>query len=332
MKAYRLTVGGGLDGIRMEDAPDPAPARGEVVMRVRATSLNYRDLMLARASRDAVVPLSDGAGEIVAVGDAVHGLAAGDRVSSCFFPYWQDGDVQPAYTREALGGGQCDGMLREFVTLPANAVVKLPEHMSFDEGATLPCAALTAWNGMFEQARLKPGESVLLLGTGGVSIIGLQLARIAGVRAIITSSSDDKLARARELGADATVNYREQADWDRAVLDLTDGRGVDLTLEVGGAGTFARSMNATRVGGHVVLIGGLSGAPGEGSGVPLVGRNIRATRIYVGSRRMFEEMNRALAQGEVHPVIDCSFAFGEAVEAYRYLESQQHVGKIVIRV
>lgn len=332
MKAYRLTVGGGVDGMQLVDEADPVAGSGAVLIRVRATSLNYRDLMLARASRDPVVPLSDGAGEIVAVGDGVHGLTPGDRVAGCFFPRWQDGDIQPAYIRDALGGGTCDGMLRELVALPANAVVKLPDYMSFDEGATLPCAALTAWNGMWEQARLKPGQSVLLLGTGGVSIIGLQLARAAGVRAIITSSSDDKLARARELGADATINYREVDDWDRAVLDLTEGHGVDLTLEVGGAGTFAKSMNATRVGGHVVLIGGLSAAPTEGPGVPLVGRNIRATRIYVGSQRMFVEMNRALAQTEIHPVIDRTFPFDEAVEAYRYLESQAHFGKIVIRV
>lgn len=330
MKAYQLTPGGGLDGIRMVDRPEPKPGPGEVLIRVRATSLNYRDLMLARRSQQAVIPLSDGAGEVAAVGPGVTAFAAGDRVAGCFFTSWPDGEVQPEYLRDALGGA-IDGMLAELVALPASAVVKLPDYISFEEAATLPCAAVTAWNAMFVQSRLLPGHSVLLLGTGGVSIIGLQLARLAGLRAIITSSSDAKLTRARELGADATVNYRTREDWEQAVLELTGGRGVDLVLEVAGPATFARSMAATRVGGAIVLIGALAtgGDPGT---APLVTRNIRATRVYVGSRVMFEDLNRALALCELHPVIDRAFDFDEAVAAYRMLESQQHFGKIVIRV
>jgi NADPH:quinone reductase-like Zn-dependent oxidoreductase len=203
--------------------------------------------------------------------------------------------------------------------------------MTDEESATLPCAALTAWNAMFEQTRMNPGCSVLLLGTGGVSIAALQLARLAGLRAIITSGSDEKLERARALGANATINYRARPDWDRAVLEITDGRGVDLVLEVGGEGTFARSLAATRFGGDVAVIGLLAPAePGEPA--PIVTRNIRATRIYVGSRRMFEDMNRALEVAEVHPVVDRVFPMNEARAAYRYLESQQHFGKVVIRL
>jgi NADPH:quinone reductase-like Zn-dependent oxidoreductase len=332
MKAYRLTPGQGLDGIVPVELSDPQPRHGEVVVRVRATSLNYRDLLLARHTRDAVIPLSDGAGDVVAVGEGVSGVAAGDRVAGCFFPRWVDGEVTTGYIREALGGGRCDGMLAEMVALPQEAVVPLPAYMTYEEAATLPCAALTAWNAMFVQARLHPGQSVLLLGTGGVSIAGLQLAKLAGLRAIITSSSDEKLDRARALGADATVNYREREDWDQAVLAATGGRGVDLVLEVAGTATFPKSMAATRFGGDIVLIGALAHEGADPGTAPLVARNIRATRIYVGSRRMFDDMNRALELGEVHPVIDRTFPFTEAREAYRYLESQAHFGKVVIAV
>lgn len=331
MRAYRMTIGGGVEGIRMVEEPDPQPGPGEVLIRVGATSLNYRDLMLGRASRSAVIPLSDGAGEIVEVGAGVRGFAPGDRVTGCFFPYWQVGEVSNAHVRDALGGN-VDGMLAELVVLRGDAIVRTPAHMSDDEASTLPCAALTAWNGMFEVARLRPGQSVLLLGTGGVSIAGLQLGQIAGVRTIITSSSDEKLVRARALGADETINYRERPDWERAVLDLTGGRGVDLVLEVGGEGTFAQSMAATRIGGDVVLIGGLAHEDGASAHVPLVGRNIRATRISVGSREMFERMNRALELRQVHPVVDRAFTFEQTAEAYGMLEAQRHLGKVVIRV
>ncbi|MGE3856778.1 MAG: NAD(P)-dependent alcohol dehydrogenase, partial [Dehalococcoidia bacterium] len=244
---------------------------------------------------------------------------------------WVDGDVQPEYTAEALGGGTRDGMLAQLVALPERAVVATPAHLSDEEAATLPCAALTAWNAIFEAARLRPGQTVVFLGTGGVSVAGLQLARMAGLRTIITSSSDEKLQRARDLGADETVNYRAQPDWDRAVLDLTDGRGADLVLEVGGEGTFAKSNACVRVGGSIVIIGGLA-RDGAGAGVPLVARHVLATRIYVGSRRMFEDMNRAITLGQLHPVVDRVFPFEEAVAAYQHMASQEHFGKIVIRV
>ncbi len=332
MKAYRLTPAGGVDGLVPVELPDREPGPGEVLIRVRATSLNYRDLLIARRTAQAIIPLSDGAGDVVAAGAGVTRVAVGDRVAGCFFLHWPDGEVKPDYIAAALGGGAVDGMLAEQVVLPAEAVVQLPPYLTYEEAATLPCAALTAWNALFVQARLHPGQSVLLLGTGGVSIAGLQLAQLAGVRTIITSSSDAKLERARALGVDATINYRTQPDWERAVLDATDGRGVDLVLEVGGAATFPRSMAATRLGGAIVLIGALAHEGSDPGTAPLVARNIRATRIYVGSRTMFEDMLRALALRQVHPIIDRVFPFEEAAAAYHRLESQTHVGKIVIRL
>ncbi len=332
MKAYRLTPGGGIDGIVLREQPERQPGPGEALVRVRATSLNYRDLGIARRAAEAIVPLSDGAGDVLAVGEGVTRVVPGDRVAGCFMPHWLDGDATPEYIREALGGGSTDGMLAEQVVLPAEALVKLPGHTSYEEAATLPCAAVTAWNALFEQSRPRPGQSVLLLGTGGVSIFGLQLGLLAGMRTIITSSSNEKLERAAKLGAHHGVNYREREDWEQAVLDLTEGRGVDVVLEVGGSGTFARSMAATRMGGSIVLIGGLAADSGDAAGVPLVARGIHVTRVYVGSRRMFEEMGRAFELGQIRPVIDRIFDFGEAVDAYRYLESQAHLGKVVIRV
>ena len=332
MKAYRLTPGDGIGGIKAVELPDPEPDRGEVLVRVHATSLNYRDLMLTRSNREPVIPLSDGAGEVVAVGDGVTGYSPDDRVTGCFFLNWLDGPATPEAVGEALGGGSVNGTLAELIVLPEWAVIPTPAHMSDEEAATLPCAAVTAWSAMFEVGRLRPGQSVLLLGTGGVSIAGLQLAQIAGVRSMITSSSDAKLERARELGADETINYGEHDDWERVVLELTDGRGVDLTLEVGGEGTFAKSMAATRFGGVVALIGGLAREQGSDAGVPLLARGASATRIMVGSRAMFEAMNRALELRQVHPVIDRVFEFNEATDAYRFLESQQHFGKVVIHL
>ena len=332
MKAYQLTVGGGIEGIVQVERPDPTPGPGEVLIRVRATSLNYRDLLLARRAQQAIIPLSDGAGEVLALGEGVTEVATGDRVAGCFFPNWRDGEVKPEYVTAALGGGAVDGMLAEQVVLPVEAVVPLPAYMTYEEAATLPCAAVTAWNAMFVQACLRPGQSILLLGTGGVSIAGLQLGQIAGLRTIITSSSNEKLGRARALGADATINYHERADWDQAVLELTGGRGVDLVLEVGGAATFPKSMAATRVGGAIALIGALAHEGRDPSTAPLVRRNIRATHIYVGSRTMFADLLRALALRQVRPVIDRVFAFDDAIAAYRLLESQVHFGKVVIAV
>lgn len=328
MRAYQVTPGAGIDGLTIVDIPDRLPGPGDVLVKVHAVSLNYRDLGILRSARTAVIPVSDGAGEVVAVGGGVTQFAVGDRVAGCFFPAWPDGDRTAEYTRDALGGS-VDGVLAEQVVLPAAGLVHVPAHLSYEETSTLPCAALTAWNGIYEVGRLRPGSTALFLGTGGVSIFGLQFAHLGGVRTIVTSSSNEKLERVRELGADETINYREREDWEQVVLELTGGRGVDLVLEVGGAGTYAKSMAATRIDGHVVLIGGLAGQPSEPS--PLPGRVI-ATRINVGNRVMFERMNHAIAQGELQPVIDQTFTFTSAADAYRHLQSQAHLGKVVITV
>lgn len=331
MRAYHVTPGGGIEGLVPVTLPDPEPGPGQVLVRVRATSLNYKDLGVATRSRAPIVPLSDGAGEVAAVGAGVRRFAVGDRVTACFFPYWIDGEMQREYIRVALGDST-DGMLAEYTVAPEGGLVRTPAHLTDEEAATLPAAAVTAWNALYEESPMLPGQSVLLLGTGGVSIFGLQLARAGGLRTIITSSSDAKLERARALGAHATVNYRANPDWEREVLELTGGRGVHRVLEIGGAGTFAKSLAATRMSGSIVSIGHLTETDRERAGEPGLTRGIGARGIFVGSRAMFERMNAALELHEVHPAIDRVFDFDQAREAYRLLESQAFVGKIVVRV
>jgi len=331
MQAYRVVSDQGFDAMERTELPDPTPEHGEVVVRVRAASLNYRDLVIAkggypRNDTRPVVPLSDAAGEVEAVGPGVDDWTAGDRVCPNFLPQWSTGAVTEAALRGALGGG-VDGVLAERVKVPARSLVRVPEHLSFEEASTLPCAALTAWNGL-TSAGVKAGDHVLLLGTGGVSIFALQLAKAMGARVTITSSSDDKLQKARSLGADDTINYKTSPEWHEEVLGLTAGRGVDAVLEVGGPGTLERSIQSTRVGGTVSLIGMLSeGAP---SVLPVFLHAQRLLGIYVGSAEMFSAMNRAIEVSRIKPVIDRTFGFDEALEAYRYFAGQQHVGKVVI--
>lgn len=328
MRAFHLT-GGGIDGLTLQNHPTPEPGAGEVAVRVEATSLNYRDLMMARRVDNGRIPLSCGAGEVVAVGDRVSGVAVGDRVCGTFFSHWVDG--RPfAGVHDAALGGTVDGMLAEVVVLPEHGVVPVPRGWSSAQAATLPCAGLTAWNALVEGEPLGAGQTVLLLGTGGVSVFGLQFAKAMGARAIITSSSEAKLDLMRSMGADVTINYASQPDWHKAVLDATDGRGADLTLEVGGAGTLPKSIAATAYGGQVALIGILTGAAGEANPFPLVTRCQTLRGVYVGSRRMFTDMNAAIEVNALEPVIDRTFPFEQAADAYRHLESQQHVGKVVI--
>ena len=328
MRAYQLT---GADAMELCELDDPAPGPGDVAVRVRAVSLNYRDLMVRKGARKRIVPTSDGAGEVVAVGAGVSTVAVGDHVAATFFTHWVSGRPFAEMHRHALGGG-ADGMLAEVVVLPAHGVVAIPKGWTFEQAATLPCAAVTAWNAMVEGAPVKAGQTVLLLGTGGVSVFGLQLAKMFGARAIITSSNDDKLARMRSLGADVTINYVEQPEWDKAVLAATDGRGADLVLEVGGAGTLARSLAATRFGGQVALIGILTGLAGEVNPWPLVGRSMDLRGVYVGSRDMFVDLVAAIDANGLDPVIDRVFPFDEAQAAYEHLASQAHVGKVVVAV
>jgi NADPH:quinone reductase-like Zn-dependent oxidoreductase len=334
MRVWSLTAPG-LEHLVRKERPEPIPGPGEVLVRIKAASLNYRDLMIAsgRYSRGAkypLVPLSDGAGEISAVGTGVTAWRPGDRVTTSFFSGWVNGPQTRESAATALGGA-VDGVLAEAMVLPAQGVVRTPEHMSDVEAATLPCAALTAWNALFEGVDpLRPGQTVLLEGTGGVSIFGLQLAKLAGARVVITSSQDEKLRRARELGADETINYRTETEWQERVRERTGGRGVDHVLEVGGTDTLGRALASLCFGGQLHLIGGVSGFATELPLGPMAQSNARVRRIYVGSVSMFEAMNRALSLHRVRPVVDRSFRFDDVRVALESLEGASHFGKIVL--
>ncbi len=338
MKVYQIPKGGaGIESVAQVERPDPGkPGHRQVLVKVRACSLNFRDLGIVRGSyrmpvRENVIPLSDGAGEVVEVGPGVGRVAAGDRVAGNFFQRWPGGNPAPDVHTSALGGG-VDGMLAQYVMLEEEGVVKIPPHLSFEEGATLPCAAVTVWHAMIEHAGLKAGDAVLLQGTGGVSIFGLQFAHAMGVRAIIISSSDQKLARAKSLGAAHGINYKTTPDWEKAAMEFTGGRGVDHVVEVGGAATLTRSFHAIRVGGKITLIGGLSGGATELNPGLIFARRANVQGISVGSTQMFMAMNRAIEVSAMKPVIDKVFDFADAVPAYRHLASGAHFGKVVIRV
>ena len=334
MKAYQITEYGGPEGLTLADLPDPKPGPGQALVRVRAASLNYRDLILVKGGPNArpnAIPLSDGAGEVVAVGEGVTRVTVGDRVAGIFFQTWLDGGIRAEAHASALGGA-VDGMLAELVVLSEEGVVKLPDYLSYEEAASLPCAAVTAWDGLIEQGHLRAGETVLLLGTGGVSIFALQLAKMHGARVIVTSSSDEKLARAKAMGADEGVNYKATSEWDKAVWELTDKQGVDHVIEVGGAGTLPRSLKSTRYGGHVALTGVLTGVEAQISPLPILWKSLRVNGIYVGSRAMFERLLSAMIVSQMHPVIDRVFGFNEVQAAYGYLQSGAHFGKVVISV
>jgi NADPH:quinone reductase-like Zn-dependent oxidoreductase len=281
--------------------------------------------------RENVIPLSDGAGEVVEIGPAVLRVKVGDRVAGNFFQRWPGGESSAEVHGSALGGG-IDGMLADYALLEEDGVVKIPPHLSFEEGAALPCAGVTAWNAMMEHAKLKAGDTILLQGTGGVSIFGLLFAHAAGVRAIITSSSDEKLARAKKIGAAFGINYRTTPEWDKAAMEFTGGVGVDHVIEVGGAATLTRSFGAIRVGGRVSMIGGLSGGATELNPGLIFSRRANVQGISVGSTQMFLAMNRAIEANAIKPVIDKVFAFADAQAAYKHMASGAHFGKIVIRV
>ncbi|MBI1190395.1 MAG: zinc-binding dehydrogenase [Tepidisphaera sp.] len=332
MKAYRVESDQGFGAIRMVDLAPPLPGPGQVRVSLKAASLNYRDLVIAkggylRNQTRPVIPLSDGAGVIDAVGEGVTSWRAGDCVVANFLRDWVHGPLHERVLHSALGGA-IDGVLAEQFVVPAHALVRIPDHLDFAEASTLPCAALTAWNAL-TAANTRAGDNVLVLGTGGVSIFALQLARAMGARVIATSSSDAKLAKARELGAHAAINYKSHPLWSSKVLELTGGVGVDHVIEIGGPGTFEQSLKSTRVGGTVSLIGFL--ASGDNPGIVPAILNAQTVRgIYVGSVEMFEAMNRAISVARLRPVIDRKFAFADAIKAYEYFASQAHVGKVVI--
>jgi NADPH:quinone reductase-like Zn-dependent oxidoreductase len=337
MRAWQLPKGGaGIDALAKVERPNPKPSHRQVLVKVAFGSLNYRDLGIVRGTyrmpvRDNTIPLSDGAGEVVEVGSGVTRVKAGDKVAGCFFQRWPGGEPPPDVQQSALGGA-VDGMLAEYVVLEEDGVVKIPAHLSLEEGATLPCAAVTVWHAMMEHAKLVAGQTVLLQGTGGVSVFGLQLAHAMGILAIITSSSDDKLAKAKRLGASHTINYKTTPDWEKAAMEFTQGRGVDQVVEVGGAGTFAKSFGVIRLGGKISMIGNLSGPATELNPGLIMARRANIQGISVGSTQMFEALNRAISANKIKPVIDKVFGFDEVKAAYQHMASGAHFGKIVIRV
>ncbi|QRV15944.1 zinc-dependent alcohol dehydrogenase family protein [Haloterrigena salifodinae] len=338
MRAYEVqTATSDYEGVVQVDRERPEPDANEALVRLRAASLNYRDLAIANADLAypgaslPVVPLSDGAGEVVAVGDDVDRLAEDDRVATPFAPDWIAGEG----TREKMArttGGNVDGALAEYAVFPAESLAVLPDHLSYEQGATLSCAGLTAWRALVEDGSLTAGETVLALGTGGVSTFALQFATLQGADVFVTSSSDEKLEVARDLGAEWTLNYEETPDWGEAVRERTDG-GVDHVIEVGGPGTLERSLEAAAVNGHVHLIGVLSGQDGRIQPGPMLHKALTVEGVMgVGSRAMFDRMNRAMAAAEMEPVVDRVFGFDEVREAYRYLEAGEHQGKIAISI
>jgi NADPH:quinone reductase-like Zn-dependent oxidoreductase len=326
----------GIDQLVLADLPKPRPGRGQVLVKVHAVSLNYRDLLMVRGHYNPKmalprIPCSDGAGEVVEVGEGVDKVHVGQRVAGIFMQHWLDGAPTAESSRGALGG-DIDGMLAEYVVLQQSGVVCIPDHLSFAEAATLPCAGVTAWNAVVNAAQVKPGDVVLIQGTGGVSIFALQFAKMAGAIVIGTSSSDEKLQRAKTMGLDAGLNYRQSPEWAKWVLKETNNRGADLIVEVGGAGTFTQSLQAVRYGGTVAQIGVLSQSE-QSLPIPLIlHRQVRIQGIYVGSKSHFEAMNRAIVATRIQPVVDQIYTFDRVQDALKSMDTGSHFGKIVIRV
>ena len=334
MKGYQITKFG-IANLAIADIDKPQLGARDVLVRIRATSLNYRDLMMIEGTynpklRLPLVPFSDGAGEVVEIGTEVTRWKVGDRVCPTFFQGWIDGELDYAKSKTTLGG-DFDGCLREFGAFHEDGLVRIPDGLSYEEAACLPCAGVTAWNALMVSGDLKQGETVLLQGTGGVSMLALQFAKIAGAQTIVTSSSNEKLERAKALGADAVINYREHEDWDSVVLDLTKKRGVDHVIEIGGAGTLSRSMRAARIGGHIAVIGVVAGK-GEISHVPIFMKALRVIGVFVGSCEMFESMNAAVDRSGIKPVIGRTFSFEEVQEALSFMKSGEHFGKIAVSI
>jgi NADPH:quinone reductase-like Zn-dependent oxidoreductase len=335
VKAYRLHEFAGPDAIRREELPSPSPGPGQVLVKVKAVSLNYRDLLISKGLYNPkiplpLIPLSDAAGEVAALGPGAGRFQPGDRVMANFMPAWVCGSLDETKARSALGA-LVPGVLAEEIVITQEGLVPIPAHLGFEEAATLPCAGVTAWNAVVESGGVKPGNSLLVQGTGGVSIFALQFAKLAGARVIATSGHDEKLAKVQALGASELINYKTTPDWDKKVRELTGGVGVDHIIEVGGAGTLPKSLRAVRVAGYIALIGVLAGL-GDVNPMPVLMKNVRMQGIMVGSRTMFEAMIKAITSNHMHPIIDRIFEFDDAVAAIKYMESGVHFGKVVIRV
>jgi NADPH:quinone reductase-like Zn-dependent oxidoreductase len=333
MKAMRLRHPASPDNLKLEEMPDAAaPGRGEIKVRIRASSLNYHDFIVVGGgipTPDGRIPMSDGAGEVLAVGEGVSEFKVGDRVVSTFFPAWTDGLPSAAGFASVPGDG-ADGYAVEQVTAPETSFTRAPSGYSHEEAATLTCAGLTAWRALMVEGRLKQGETVLVQGTGGVSVFALQFAKAAGATVIATSSSDEKLARMTAMGADHVINYKTTPEWGKAVLALTDGRGVDHVVEIGGAGTLPQSIVAAAVGGHISLIGVLAGYAGQVPTVQLMGKQIRLIGITVGTRRQQQDMIRAVEANGIKPVIDRTFPLAELGDAFKLQATGGHFGKICV--
>jgi len=336
MKVYELQKTFGIDSLVETERPEPRPGPGQALVKMRALALNYRDLLVVRGAynpklRLPFVPLSDGVGEVVSVGEGVTRVKPGERVVGTFMQKWIAGELTDAWAKSALGGA-IDGVLAEYVVLNEEGLLQPPAHLTDVEAATLPCAALTAWHALVSTGGVKAGDTVLTQGTGGVSLFALQFARLLGARIIATSSSDAKLARVLDMGASDGINYKTTAEWGDKARELTGGRGVDHVVEVGGAGTLGQSLRAVRMSGTISLIGILAGGGAQFNPVPLLMKNTRLQGIFVGSRQMFEAMNRAIELHQLRPVIDRVFRFGEIRDALRYMESGAHFGKICLAV
>ncbi len=336
IKAWSWRSFGSYDGLRLETRPLPQPSRDEVLVRLRANSLNQRDIMAARGTlprsgeATGVIPLSDGAGEVVAVGEDVRSLVVGDRVIGLFFRRWQAGPLRPEYGR-ATPGSDIDGLLTQYAVLPEAGVLRFPGHLSHAEAATLPCAAVTAWSALFPKSGLLPGETVLVLGSGGVSLFTLQMAKAAGARVIVTTSSDERGERLKQLGADGVVNYRTQADWPQQVRALTGGGGADVVVETGGGGTYLQSLQAAGWNARIALVGLITGIKDPGDSLtPILFQNLTVRAVQVGSRADVEAMLRFIDTVKLKPIIDSRHRFEDAPAAYRRLESGQAFGKVVI--
>jgi NADPH:quinone reductase-like Zn-dependent oxidoreductase len=335
MRAIEIQNKFGLESLTLVERPDPTAGPFQALLKLRAASLNYRDLLTVEGKYNPklplpLIPLSDGVGEVVAIGDCVTRVKVGDRVAANFSQKWLGGEPARAKLGASLGG-PLDGMLSEFRALHEDGLVQVPAHLTDEEAATLPCAAVTAWNSLINLGGLRAGETVLAQGTGGVSIFALQFAKLSGARVIITSSSDEKLERAKSLGADFGINYSTTPDWDKRAKEITGGLGVDHIIEVGGAGTFPKSLRSIKIGGHIGLIGNLSGNATEVNLVQILMQNVRIQGVLVGSRDTFEAMNRAISLHQLHPVIDRVFSFDEARQAFEYMASGSHFGKICIK-
>jgi NADPH:quinone reductase-like Zn-dependent oxidoreductase len=334
MKVAAVTAPGGLDKITIEDRPVPTAGAGDVLVRVLASSLNFHDFAVAGGMikvADGRIPMSDGACEVVAVGDGVTAFKTGDQALSTFFPNWPAG--KPSLARlTGVPGDHVDGFAAEFVAMPASAFTRLPKGWSAAQAATLPCAALTAWRALMVEARIKPGDVVVTQGTGGVSIFALQFAKAAGATVIATSSSDEKLERLRALGADHLINYKSAPKWGRAAFDLTNGQGVDAVVEIGGPGTINQSIQACGIGGHITLIGVLTGVSGEISTALAMSKNITIKGVTVGSRQDQEDMIAAIEANGVLPVIDSTYPLADLSAAFAHQLSQKHFGKICLEI